>query len=121
MKTKKRIKRKQISRVKVSTNYSTLWINIKKDRYKRKKKVVPKMFLRKKEKYFLERVVAYYKRHGWRAHHHDTRNSPRYAWIIGPGFPDLVLVKKVKGRTKVIWAELKLEKGYPTKSTEGMA
>ena len=63
---------------------------------------------------------------GWKAHHHDTTAPSEvfYKWfnrktkqwgykrihsrqIIGPGFPDLVLVNKIQKRT--IFAELKIE------------
>jgi len=47
------------------------------------------------------------RRCGWLAFHvRDSRKS------TGPGFPDLVLVHKTTGR--VIWAELKSEKGRVT-------
>ena len=101
----------------------SLWYNVQKKRYQRRHKSVPAFLKGRSEKYFLEKVVKYFEDRGWKAHHHDT-NNPRHAWVIGPGFPDLVLVKKVRRRNrktgkyrtvvKIIWAELKTERGYPT-------
>lgn len=94
--------------------YQSLWCHVKARKHKRRPPV-PVRFKSKSEKFFLEAVVKHFESKGWKAHHHDTRN-PRYAWVIGKGFPDLVLVKRIKrkGRTKVrvLWAELKTEKGY---------
>ena len=98
--------------------HSSLWVNIKKNKGKRYKKVIPAFLKGKKEKFFLIKTVALFERNGWKCHHHDTLDI-RKAWLIGPGFPDLVMVKKVrrKGKTltKIIWVELKTERGYPSK------
>lgn len=57
------------------------------------------------EKQFMGRVIALAKLNGWKVYHtHDSRRSE-------PGFPDLVLV-----RERVIFAELKADKGKPTKA-----
>ena len=100
-------------------SYKSLWANVKnRKKYERRHNKVPVILKNKSERFFLNYVVKYFKKGGWKAHHHDTRN-PKNAWIIGPGFVDLVFVKKVKrkGRilTVVLWAELKTERGYPSK------
>lgn len=97
--------------------YESLWVNIRSKKYVRRKLKPPSMFKGKKERYFLESIVEEFHKHGWLVHHHDTY-KPRYAWIIGPGFPDLVLTKKIKRNkrlvTVVLYAEVKLEYGYPS-------
>ena len=122
---------------------SQLWREVKKrKKYTRRSETIPKIFVGKKEKFFLEKVVAVFHRHKWKCYHHDTRN-PRFSWLIGKGFPDLVCAKKfrryryikrkvkqkVRGRyrlvmkkvrqiyyeTVLLFIELKLYKRYPTK------
>ena len=99
-------------------NYDSLWCNVKLRKYKRRHKQVLSRFKGKDEKYFLKLIVKIFKKHKWEAYHHDTFN-PKSAWIIGKGFVDLVLVRKVKKNKKiktiVIFAEVKTEIGYPTK------
>lgn len=56
------------------------------------------------EKDFQDRVIAEARIRGWRLYHtRDSRGSD-------PGFPDLVLVRP----PRVIFAELKTEKGKPS-------
>ena len=97
--------------------YESLWINVRDKKYVRRKRKPPSMFNGKKERYFVEKIVEEFQKHGWLVHHHDT-HKPRYAWIIGPGFPDLVLTKKIKRKkrliTIVLFAEVKLQYGYPS-------
>lgn len=53
-------------------------------------------------------VLALADRTGWLAYHtHDSRRSR-------PGFPDLVLVDLRPGRARVLYRELKSQKGKPT-------
>ena len=97
---------------------NSLWVNVKNRKKYTRRPPVPTKFKGKNERYFLNEVVKYFTKRGWKAHHHDT-NNPRNAWIIGPGFPDLVLAKRFKRKgkiiVKIIWAELKTERGYPNK------
>lgn len=57
---------------------------------------------RETEASFQAAVIALAKLYGWTAHHHyDSRRSQG-------GFPDLVLVRGPRYRSRVIFAELKL-------------
>ena len=99
--------------------YESLWYKVKKrKKYERRSKNVPKKFKGKNEKFFLNYIVRLFKKKGCLVYHQDTRN-PKYAWIIGRGFPDLVIAKtfriKKRRKTIVIFAEVKTERGYPTK------
>jgi hypothetical protein len=61
------------------------------------------------EKEFQEKVIRSAHLLGWKHYHtHDSRRSPE-------GFPDLLLVKV----PKLIFAELKSEKGKPTPAQTG--
>jgi hypothetical protein len=60
------------------------------------------------EKALQEAIVKFARQRGWRVYHtYDSRRS-------APGFPDLVLVR----RRKLIFAELKSEKGKITDEQE---
>jgi len=57
------------------------------------------------ERQFQSLVIDHAKVSGWLYYHtHDSRRS-------APGFPDLVLVRRRMERTRVIFAELKTDKG----------
>ncbi len=82
--------------------------------YKETQRVVNESY---SEADFQENVVAEAERQGWRVYHVEkvlvTKGSKQY-WITPvtePDFPDLHLLRG--GR--IIYAELKRQKGYPTK------
>ena len=91
--------------------YQSLWRNVKTQRYKRRHKNVPARLVGKNESYFVRIIAALFKRNGWMVHHHDTRD-PKHQWIIGPGFVDLILVKKFDEYSVVLYMEVKTERGY---------
>lgn len=63
------------------------------------------------ERQFQQQVVDLARAFGWLAYHtFDSRRS-------APGFPDLVLAHPLRGR--VIFAELKREKGHVTQQQRG--
>jgi len=66
---------------------------------------VSALYHRETEAQFMASVVRYAELMGWRCYHtHDSRKSRA-------GFPDLVMVR----RPRVIFAELKAERGHTTK------
>lgn len=99
-------------------SYKSLWHNVKNSKkHQRRSHLVPARFKKKKERYFVTEIAKEAQNRGCLVHHHDTRN-PRNAWLIGPGFPDLVITKKMKRKGRyinvTIWVECKTERGYPT-------
>lgn len=71
---------------------------------------------------FGERVLQLASVYGWLIHHDRPARNRRGKWathIQGhPGFPDLVLVRPTNGRGRVIFAELKSEKGRLTEDQQ---
>jgi len=66
---------------------------------------VSALYFTETEAAFQASVIRYAELMGWRCYH--TRDSRRSR----QGFPDLVLVR----RPRVVWAELKSERGHTTK------
>lgn len=71
------------------------------------------------ERAFQGQVIAYARLMGWTIHHDNATNAPRRCGSCGsvrrlprnaPGLPDLILVR----RPRVVWAELKSERGRLT-------
>ena len=61
------------------------------------------------ERDFLAKVVQLFTLQGWLVYHVLETYHP--AKRIGPGFPDLVLLQEYPNRVRLIFAELKSEKG----------
>lgn len=71
------------------------------------------------ERAFQASVIEYARLKGWKvAHHHDSRRQVRPGVLVGDsdaaGLPDLLLVR----RCRLIFAELKREKGQVSKAQE---
>ena len=61
------------------------------------------------ERDFLAAVVQYAEAHSWRVHH--VLEARHYAKRIGPGYPDLTMVRVHNHGGRMVLAELKSERG----------
>ena len=74
------------------------------------------------EKAFTAQILAFAKLHGWRSAHFRPAETKR-GWRTavsgdGKGFPDLVLARGAGGKGRVLFVELKAERGKASDAQE---